>query len=34
VSQWLVSGKNLSLPEGNLPLEDVVKRAELQLRLA
>ncbi len=35
VSQWLVSGsKNLLLPEGDCRLEDVVKRVELQLRLA
>lgn len=34
VSQWLVDGKRLALPEGNLPLEDVVKRVEMQLRLA
>lgn len=35
VSEWLVSGnKNLLLPEGDCRLEDVVKRVELQLRLA
>jgi chromosomal replication initiator protein len=34
VSQWMVSGKNLLLPEGEYRIEDVVKRVELQLRLA
>lgn len=35
VSQWLVGGKkNLLLPEGDCRLEDVVKRVEMQLRLA
>ncbi|WP_425619484.1 DnaA/Hda family protein [Anatilimnocola sp. NA78] len=34
VSQWLVSGKSLLLPEGDCRLEDVVKRVENQLRLA
>ena len=34
VSQWMVNGKNLLLPEGEYRIEDVVKRVELQLRLA
>lgn len=35
VNQWMVSGKkNLLLPEGDCRLEDVVKRVEMQLRLA
>ncbi|QDU30976.1 Chromosomal replication initiator protein DnaA [Anatilimnocola aggregata] len=34
VSQWLISGKSLLLPEGDCRLEDVVKRVENQLRLA
>lgn len=34
VSQWMVNGKNLLLPEGEFRIEDVVKRVELQLRLA